>query len=299
MAAARLKQSPNEPLPYFKWFVRDYRANRRVQRMGYVARGIYRELLDEEWLEGSLPHDITALADICECPLEVMEKAWPEISPCFQEIDGRLINIKLESMRTELDKTRIKRVESGRLGGIAKHVLASAKHVPEDAKQVAYSRAEQRREEGPEASAKHVPAFATEETEGVSFSMVTSGVLDDLQLAGMELRVVLDDVCRMAMKAGSTADDLRTSLVSAWREYEQARPKLSYQWGAKTFFGEGHWRNSDGWPWKEGLRPTRIRPIAQAKPDATVEDIRAARTTSMADIRKQMGIGGRNEPHSA
>lgn len=299
-----------EPLPYYRWFVRDYRANRKVQRMGYVARGLYRELLDEQWLEGSLPHDITSLADICECPIEVMEKAWPEISPCFQEIDGRLINVKLESMRTELDKTRVKRVESGRLGGIAKHVLAnakhvpegdegtdtksqaidsrqivaSAKHVPEDAKQVPYSRAEQRREESPEANAKHVPAFATEDPEdldGVSSSMVSSSVLTSLGLAGMPLRVVLDDVCRMAMRAGASADNLHTSLVNAWREYEQARPKLSYQWGAKTFFGEGHWRNSDGWPWKEGFRPAK-HPVAPERP---VHEYRS-NAISMSEIRE-------------
>ena len=37
-----------EPLPYFKWLWRDWRANRKVQRLDYVARGLYRDLLDEQ-----------------------------------------------------------------------------------------------------------------------------------------------------------------------------------------------------------------------------------------------------------
>lgn len=61
-----------EPLPYFKWFWRDWRANRKVQRLHYVARGLYRDLLDEQWENGSLPADVEELADICSCPVEVM-----------------------------------------------------------------------------------------------------------------------------------------------------------------------------------------------------------------------------------
>jgi hypothetical protein len=95
--------------------------------------------------------------------------------------------------------------------------------------------------------------------QGLTPSMVVSGVLEDLQLSGMELRVVLEDVCRMAMKAGTSADHLRASLVSAWLEFEQAKPKLSYAWGAKAFFGEGHWRNKSCWPWTKGQEPKSRR----------------------------------------
>jgi hypothetical protein len=125
-----------EPLPYLKWFVRDYRANRRVQRMSYVAKGLYRELLDEEWLEGSLANDVAELADICGCPVDVMTTHWPEIAPCFQVIEGRLVNPKLERQRTEVDECRVKRIEAGREGGLKKQKLANANQMPADAKQV-------------------------------------------------------------------------------------------------------------------------------------------------------------------
>jgi hypothetical protein len=136
-----------EALPYYQWRVRDFRASRKVQRMGYIARGFYRELLDEEWLEGSLPADMAALAEICVCPVRVMEKAWPEILPCFREVDGRFINDKLESLRTEQDALRVKRKTAGYLGGIAKQNSADAKQVLASAEQVTYRREEERREE--------------------------------------------------------------------------------------------------------------------------------------------------------
>jgi hypothetical protein len=56
-----------EAMPWYRWLVKDYRANRKVQRTGYIARGLYRELLNEAWIEGSLPNDLAALADICGC----------------------------------------------------------------------------------------------------------------------------------------------------------------------------------------------------------------------------------------
>jgi hypothetical protein len=125
------------------------------------------------------------------------------------------------------------------------------------------------------------------EDKSITPSMVVSGVLDDLQLSGMELRVVLEDVCRMAMKAGTSADDLRASLVDVWRDYERAKPKLSYAWGAKAFFGEGHWRNKRGWPWKPGEEPTTSRPIP-VKPDF----VRPDRTTTMDEIRARLMAEG-------
>jgi uncharacterized protein YdaU (DUF1376 family) len=268
---------------YTKWYVRDFRSSRKVQRMGYLARGFYRELLDEEFLEGSIPNDVAALADICGCPLKVMEKAWPEISPCFQEIDGRLFNTKLESLRTEQDKIRVKRAEAGRLGGIAKQTAANAKQLPEGAKhtesasqQMPYSRAEQKQ--------SRALAEGTDE-EGLEPSMVTSAVMDDLHLSGRELRIVLDEVCNREMHAGMAGRDLRTALGDAWRDYEVSKPKLSYTVGAEKFFGQ-IWRNKAGWPWKEGEAPAPRKAEPAVAADAALADLRSTR---VIDFRQGMG----------
>lgn len=108
------------PLPYYKWLWQDWRSNRTVQRMGYVERGLYRELLDECWVEGSIPSDVAAMADICDCPVDVMATAWQVLAKCFILLDGRYHNEKLDSLRTERDAVRVKRVTAGRLGGIRK-----------------------------------------------------------------------------------------------------------------------------------------------------------------------------------
>ena len=108
------------PLGYYKWFWQDYRADRNVQRMGYIARGLYRELLDECWVEGSLPNNPESLAELCDCPADVLANAWQVLSKCFDLVDGRLVSPVIESLRTEQDALRVKRQESGRLGGVAK-----------------------------------------------------------------------------------------------------------------------------------------------------------------------------------
>jgi uncharacterized protein YdaU (DUF1376 family) len=129
------------PLPYYKWFWQDWRANRKAQRMSYIERGLYRELLDECWVEGFIPNDISILAEICGCPNEVMADAWQVLESCFELVDDKYINKKMESMRTEKDSERLAKSQSGKKGGdskslnskpkkaIAKQVLASAKQV--------------------------------------------------------------------------------------------------------------------------------------------------------------------------
>jgi uncharacterized protein YdaU (DUF1376 family) len=113
-------KTPLKPLPYYKWFWQDFRANRTVQRMSYVERGLYRELLDECWVEGSIPDSIELMADICGCPVDVMTDAWQVLSKCFVLLDGRLHNEKMDSMRTEKDHERVARQVAGRKGGSAK-----------------------------------------------------------------------------------------------------------------------------------------------------------------------------------
>lgn len=107
-------------LPYYKWFWQDYRANRKVQRMSYIERGLYRELLDECWAEGSIPSDMAELADICGCPEQVMADAWQMLGKCFVLLGDRYVNEKMEDMRTERDQIRVLRAEIGSRGGRAK-----------------------------------------------------------------------------------------------------------------------------------------------------------------------------------
>lgn len=125
-----------EPLPYYKWLWKDFRANKKVQKMDYITKGLYRELIDEVWAEGFIPNDINKLSDLCECPKEVMMKAWAMLAPCFYEIGpGCLVNRKLETLRTDTDAKRAKAAVSGALGGKAKHDrISSERHIEEEEK---------------------------------------------------------------------------------------------------------------------------------------------------------------------
>lgn len=110
----------DRPLTYYKWHWQDWRSNRTVQRMSYIERGLYRELLDECWVEGSVPDDIGLLADICGCPVDVMTSAWQTLSKCFEHHGNCYTNKKLDSMRTERDAIRAARSIAGSKGGISK-----------------------------------------------------------------------------------------------------------------------------------------------------------------------------------
>lgn len=115
--------SEKGPLPYYRWYVKDYRSSRRVQRMHFLARGLYRELLDECWEEGAVPDDVEALAEICGCPPDVMAQHWPDIRRGFQPQEPGsdwLISARLERERTVRDKERVVRAHAGRAGGLAK-----------------------------------------------------------------------------------------------------------------------------------------------------------------------------------
>lgn len=123
------------PLSYYKWHWQSWRANRKVQRMTYIERGLYRELLDECWSEGFVPNNIELMAEICGCPVETMASAWQVLSNCFVLLDGVFINERMDRERTEKDFERAKRARAGKVGGLHKALnsndnLASAKQVP-------------------------------------------------------------------------------------------------------------------------------------------------------------------------
>jgi len=108
------------PLPYYKWYWQQFRLSRKVQRMTYIERGLYRDLLDEQWEKGFVPSDVESLADICGCPVDVMASAWQVLNRCFTLVNGRYVNDVLEQQRTEKDAERIAKSKSGQKGGEAK-----------------------------------------------------------------------------------------------------------------------------------------------------------------------------------
>lgn len=123
MTATKNKAKAGEPLPYYKWYWRDWRGSRGVQKMTTTERGIYRELLDEQWRVGHLVNDPEWLAEAAMCTEQELASAWQVLSKCFPPIEGTdgqlLANTRLEAERTENDALRAKRATAGRSGGKA------------------------------------------------------------------------------------------------------------------------------------------------------------------------------------
>lgn len=110
-----------EPLPYYRWYWRAFRGSRQVQRLSYVARGLYREILDECWVTGFVRDDVPALAQLCGCPVKVMEANWSKIKQLLVSLgDGMYTSERLENERSASDKVRAVRAVSGAKGGKAR-----------------------------------------------------------------------------------------------------------------------------------------------------------------------------------
>lgn len=193
----------DKPLPYYKWFWQDFRANRKVQRMSYIERGLYRDLLDECWADGSIPNDLEELAEICGCPDDVLANAWQVLSKCFVDRgDGRLVNEKLESLRTDTDKTRLARAESGKKGAIAKQMPSNSSanasncHIEE-----------KRREEKSKGEKKNTVARAPDPPVGVSESVWSDFLKVRKAKKAPMTDTALEGIAREAQKAGWTLED--------------------------------------------------------------------------------------------
>lgn len=103
--------------PAFQFYVRDYMTDETVMMMDLAQEGAYIRLLCHQWLEGSIPNDIAALARLCRVSSTKMKKIWQKVSPCFTDSgNGRLVNSKLDEQRQDIEGWRKKQSDAGRSG---------------------------------------------------------------------------------------------------------------------------------------------------------------------------------------
>jgi hypothetical protein len=93
--------------------------------------------------------------------------------------------------------------------------------------------------------------------EKIDTTMAVSGVIEMCELYSRDARMTLEDLARQAEKQGQDLEAWVDSMVKAWKHLVDSRPKLEYAWSAQKFFGEGHYKNPAGWPWKPGSAPPR------------------------------------------
>lgn len=223
-----MTKKTDAPLPYYKWYWQDWRSNRAVQRMTYIERGLYRELLDECWSEGGIPTDMESLADICGCPIEVIANAWQVLGRCFSLVDGCYRNDKLDSLRTERDAVRVKRKDAGRLGGLRKSLneketVANANLLPARAS-VCHIGEERREEKSISPSDLSFAGANNQSVDQIPYEQLVSAYND---ICGELFPKVskLTDKRRRAIKARWKADSTnederrRTNSIEYWSRY--------------------------------------------------------------------------------
>jgi uncharacterized protein YdaU (DUF1376 family) len=105
-----------DKLPWFSFYVSDWLVG--TVRLNATERGIYIDLLANQWDIGGLPgDDLPALARLARCDFAEMEAAWPKVSTKFERgDDGLWRNVRLEDERASASAS----VASKRAGGKAR-----------------------------------------------------------------------------------------------------------------------------------------------------------------------------------
>lgn len=125
-----------ESSPAFQFYVKEWRSSRAVLRMTFAQRGMYLEMLLEQWENYSVPDDPAAVAALIGGTVEEWTDAWPvlrrkfcdrrakprdrDTMPTSHDAARKIINVKLEEIRAKLKRYRV----VARKGGQARAVSA-------------------------------------------------------------------------------------------------------------------------------------------------------------------------------
>lgn len=103
--------SPVSPTAYrggsvlhsYPWYISDWRDSRARARMSIEQRGLYREILDLCYKDGSVPSDEEMLRTLCGATEREWKRAWPVVSKQFASgEEGELINPRASEQLPEL-----------------------------------------------------------------------------------------------------------------------------------------------------------------------------------------------------
>ncbi len=98
----QLEDQREPDLPWYKWYPRDWVTDDVVQELDWQGQGVYRHLLDRQWIEGSIPADPDRIAAAVKMDPMFFRKLWDVIrhkfEPAWDQPD-RLMNPKLNEQR--------------------------------------------------------------------------------------------------------------------------------------------------------------------------------------------------------
>ena len=237
--------------------------------------GAYLHLLMHQWKNGTLPAESEALRRIARVDRDAWSNAWTMLGPFFDDAKGYPVQLRLEAIRADADAKKEKAVAKATAAATAKW----ANHAPSNAPRTAPSNARGMLGTCPSSSSTD-----KEQIHGFEPSMVGSGVLQELSLSGQDLLRNLTEVAKAEIGKGADGQELMRRMVAAWNEYEREKPNLKYTKGAAKFFGEGDWKDSRGWPWKDG----KSAPKAKVEESSVLAEIRARQAEAHAEKARQI-----------
>ena len=97
-------------LAWYRWFPRDFRESRRTRQLTPDQRRLYREMLDEEWIEGPLPLDPAVIAAIIVAEIADVRRV---LEVCFKQSGTGWRNERLERERVNANAWIKKSVRGG------------------------------------------------------------------------------------------------------------------------------------------------------------------------------------------
>lgn len=118
--------------PAFSFYPKDWLSDANVKAMTLEAKGAYIELLGVYWLEDGLPAEPERLARLIGVPLARFRRLWPLLEPCFQVVENRLFQKRLEREREKQHAFTTSQREKGLKGGRPPAVGPKSSHINED-----------------------------------------------------------------------------------------------------------------------------------------------------------------------
>ena len=77
--SSRFTERPS--LPWYRWFCADWLSSETRLGMDLAARGVYRDLLDYHYQEGSIPAEPAVLARFLGVGMDEFGAAWKQVGP--------------------------------------------------------------------------------------------------------------------------------------------------------------------------------------------------------------------------
>lgn len=108
----------------YPWYISDWTESETRIELTLAERGLYRELIDRCYKEGSIPDDERKLIALCACDPRDFKRAWPNVRRKFKPTeDGRLEHQRVTDVLLKLENWN----EARRKGGYSRQRSSSGK----------------------------------------------------------------------------------------------------------------------------------------------------------------------------